>query len=154
MSRLLWICLIICCAAGCVHHTFVEKPVWRNNKPVSEQSDASQSPITTPTANNEPTTAELLKQLTAVSFLDHTLAARRLVELGPTILTTLYHARHLMRESNDTLIPCVLVVIRIIFSQQSEVWVQSQLHSDKPEFRKLAETELERRAKEREAKGK
>lgn len=89
-----------------------------------------------------------LAKLTSSNFFEHTQAAQHLIQMGPPVIPELLRNRHLLRESNDTVVPVCTLVIEIIFSRQTREWVGSQLGHPVPEIREIAAKDLERRARE------
>lgn len=88
------------------------------------------------------TIAFYIDKLTSPRFLEYTQAARKLIKIGPKAIPLLYNSINLVRESNDTVIPVCLLIIRIIFQKQDIKWVRQQL---KGKYKTLAFEELKRR---------
>lgn len=91
---------------------------------------------------------DTLLQLTSSDFLEYTQAAQHLIQKGPSIIPQLINNQHLLRASNDTVIPVSLLIVEIIFTQQTKAWVISQLTNPNVQIRKIAVVEVERRAQE------
>jgi hypothetical protein len=90
----------------------------------------------------------LLEKLVSSNFFEHTQAAQELIEKGTVVIPYLLQNSHLFRKSDDSFVPVCHLVIKIIFTKQSETWVLSQTESDVLELRQIAFSELERRKKE------
>ena len=94
-----------------------------------------------------PQIRKTMQQLISPKFFEYTQAARSLVAMGEKAIPILYQCRHLVRESNATVIPVCLVIIKIIFQQQTTDWVRTWLKSKRKELRQIAADELKRREK-------
>lgn len=88
-----------------------------------------------------------LEQLTSPKFFEYTQAARKFLDMGIEAIPYLRENIHLMRESNDSVIPVCLNLLEIIFQQQKEEWILSQIQSSYPEIQKIAQEEIIRRKK-------
>ena len=89
----------------------------------------------------------LLDQLTSPKFFEYTQAARKFLAMGAEAIPYLVENIHLMRESNDSVVPVCLNLLQILFQQQKEEWIFLQMQSIYPEIQKIAKEELARRKK-------
>lgn len=136
-SILLNFAVIAFCVVGCfVNPNFTERYVQQHQKHIIVD-ESTQMEI-----------GEAISQLTSPDFFIYTQAARKLIEIGPPAICHLYQNRRVFRESNDTVVPVCLLIIKIIVSNQDTNWITGQLQSKYPEVRQIASAELEKRNKE------
>lgn len=96
-----------------------------------------------PLANDK--IVKLVEQLASPKFFEHTQAARELIQMGKEALPYLTKEMKTVRETNDSILPVCMIVIKIIFQQQDLPWVISQTENPSEEIRKIAQEEIAKR---------
>ena len=94
-----------------------------------------------------PEIRKTMHQLISPKFFDIPQAARFLVAMGEKAIPILYKCRHLVRESNATVVPVCLLIIEIIFQQQKKEWILAKLNNKYKEIRQIAAGELKKTRK-------
>lgn len=93
--------------------------------------------------------AQWLSLLVSPYYFEYTQGARKFLALPPDdAIYYLYKHKNALRETNNTMQPVCLLLIKLIFQQQNDEWIAEKAKCSIPTLAKIAQQELKCRHKD------
>lgn len=93
--------------------------------------------------------AQWLSLLLSPYYFEYTQGARKFLDLPPDdAVYYLYKHKNALRETNNTMQPVCLLLIKLIFQQQNDEWVAEKAKCSIPTLAEIAQQELKCRHKD------